>query len=91
MSALIISIDAQVVHKAAFKNHALIEKSTLCGCFECCAVFPAAMIFNWTDNGETAKCPFCDYDTVVGDASGTALTKPFLKRMYDVYMAIPKP
>jgi len=35
----------------------------------------------WTDTGETAICPRCSIDSVIGDASGLPVTKEFLKEM----------
>ena len=80
-------------HKHCTKHRNEIASSDLCGCFCCLAVFPPAEIRNWTDwpggtpkelevdLGETALCPRCAVDSVLGSASGFPLTPEFLGRM----------
>ena len=58
---------------------------TSCGCFYCLSIFPSTQIKEWIDNGETAKCPHCGIDSVIGAVSGFPITIPFLKRMRDYW------
>jgi hypothetical protein len=68
-------------------NHRLeIEKSDLCGCFYCCAIFKPAEIKEWVDEnsegvGQTAVCPECSIDSVIGSRSGFPITSEFLAEM----------
>ena len=39
-----------------------------CGCYSCCAVFPATDIVEWTDNEKTAICPKCKTDSVLSES-----------------------
>ena len=57
--------------KASYKNKEILLKSTDCGCFSCATIFPSSAIKRWIDNGETAMCPFCGVDAVLGDATET--------------------
>jgi len=63
-----------------------IESSSSCGCFYCTAVFPPKSIVEWVDEnstgiGQTALCPYCGIDSVIGDRSGFTITKEFLPKM----------
>jgi hypothetical protein len=41
-------------------------------------------IEEWIDpNDDTALCPYCDIDSVIGDASGYEITEEFLRKMND--------
>jgi hypothetical protein len=45
-------------------------------------MFPPTEIKEWCDDGNTAICPRCGIDSVIGDASGFPITSPdFLARM----------
>ncbi len=77
--------------KAAHKRSSLhrdeILASKVCGCFYCKRVFASTEIIDWYDpkddpNGETAACPHCGIDSVIGDASGYDLTPKFLAEMH---------
>lgn len=68
-------------HQHATRHRAEIRRSSICGCFYCMTVFEPARIFDWVDEGETALCPNCGIDAVIGDASGFPLTHELLERM----------
>lgn len=36
-----------------------------CGCFGCLAVFPAAEVIDWIDDGLTPVCPYCGSDALL--------------------------
>lgn len=74
-------VDKIKAHKHSFKNRKEIENSSTCGCFYCRRMFTPDMISEWADNKETALCPHCGIDSVIGDASGYSLTEEFLKDM----------
>jgi hypothetical protein len=62
-----------------------LARSTRCGCFYCLRSFGPAEITAWTDEvagvGQTAICPRCGIDSVIGDASGYPVDRAFLERM----------
>jgi hypothetical protein len=61
--------------KAAFAhctaNEEELRISGLCGCFYCEKTFVPSAIVAWIDDaeGQTAHCPLCEIDSVIGDAS----------------------
>jgi hypothetical protein len=68
-----------------------IGQSSLCGCFYCKKTFKPDTILIWIDKrGETALCPLCGIDSVIGSASGYDLTPQFLKEMSDHWFGIPR-
>src|SRR5262245_25355855 len=76
----------RVAHKKAIFHRAEIEKSRQCGCFYCKKIFGPEQIVDWTDTNkpraqQTALCPACGIDSVIGDASGLAITEAFLEEM----------
>lgn len=80
-------------HRHTWDNRAELEASRLCGCCSCMEVFPADEIVAWTGldmnnfnnpdtaSGETALCPRCGSEAVIGDKAGFGLTPDFLSRM----------
>lgn len=68
-------------HKHSRLNRIEIEKSKNCGCFYCLEVFSPKEIDDWIDGEQTAICPYCGIDSVIGDASGYPITKEFLQEM----------
>lgn len=47
----------------AFKNKDLLKDN--CSCYHCCKNFKLSEITQWTDEGQTALCPFCSVDAVL--------------------------
>lgn len=71
-------------HRASFGNRASVEASTRCGCFFCERIFHPALIHTWTlerTGQQTAWCPHCGIDSILGEASGFPITPEFLGRM----------
>ena len=70
-------------HKHSMNNKGEIEKSEFCGCYFCKKIFKSSEIKEWLKdkNGETAKCPYCSIDSVIGDASGYLITEELLNKM----------
>ena len=100
MSTSPVSPSQAVAH--SFQNRAEIERSESCACFYCFARFAPADIRRWDDSadpdyefepdlvrypGRTATCPFCEIDSVIGSASGYALTDEFLRSLHDYWHA----
>ena len=59
-----------------------LEKSTICGCFYCFKEFAFERIAERIDDNETALCPYCGVDAVLGFASPTA-DEQLLHEMHD--------
>lgn len=74
--------DYVTAHKFSIYNKEQITKSSKCGCFCCIKIFNPDEIEEWIDPDEdTALCPYCDIDSVLGDASGYEITEEFLRKM----------
>jgi len=68
-------------HFSSFHRKELEQDST-CGCFNCFEIFNPSKITEWCDNGETALCPYCGIDSVIGESSGFAISELLLKGMH---------
>ena len=75
--------DVVDAHFHSSRHRPEIEASKRIGCFYCLAIYPPGEIGRWVDDvtGETAICPRCGIDSVIGDASGYPVEDDFLKRM----------
>ena len=77
-------------HAHASAHRVEIERSESCGCFFCLSIFTPSAIAEWTDEneegiGQTAICPHCGVDSVIGTASGISVTAGFLTEMYSLW------
>jgi len=78
-------------HKHSLYNREELLQSEVCGCFGCMRIFSPEKIKEWVDKdennvGETALCPFCGMDSVMGDKSEFPMVKGFLKKMYEYWL-----
>jgi hypothetical protein len=73
--------DLRRAHQHSIRHFAELAKSSLCGCFYCLDLFEFKDITEWTDENQTALCPNCGIDSVIGDASGFPITEEFLTAM----------
>ena len=79
-------IELEDAHRHSVRNRGKIEQSSLCGCFSCNRLFLPSEVEDYIDEGETALCPYCSVDSVIGDASGIQLSEEFLHKMYERWM-----
>jgi hypothetical protein len=73
-------------HGHSIQHRQEVLGSGVCGCFYCCSIFSPETICEWVDEdtvgiGQTAICPKCGIDSVVGDKSGFEISKAFLTEM----------
>ena len=73
--------DLVEAHSHSDHHRTEVLASTMAGCFYCLSTYPPRSITEWIDDGQTALCPRCGVDSVIGDTSGYALTPGFLGRM----------
>jgi len=73
--------DLERAHQASSRHKAQIQQSAQCGCFYCLKTFAPSAIREWWDNGQTAVCPHCGIDSVLGSASGFPISAEFLEQM----------
>ena len=69
-------------HFFSSHNRKDLEKDSICGCFYCLTIFNPIEINTWWDNDDTAVCPYCMIDSVIGESSGFSITEQFLKGMH---------
>jgi len=71
-------------HRHSSNHRTELESSEVCGCFFCHHTLIAADIEEWIeDEGETALCPHCGVDAVIGSASGYPVAdRSFLSAMH---------
>ena len=77
---------------AAARTHASnhrreIEASDRCACFFCFGTFKASDIKSWIDANQTALCPRCGVDSVLGSASNQRLDDWFLRGLHTQFFS----
>lgn len=89
--------DLLAAHRHTTDNRAEVEASTLCGCCNCLQTFAPDDIVAYVgldiDNFdkpdaaavETALCPRCGSEAVVGDRSGYTIDPTFLRQMNEAW------
>ena len=75
---------SEIYHYSS-QHRALLQQSECCGCFCCLETFAYSEIEDWCDDEQTAMCPHCGIDAVLGSASVEALTPELLKAMHQAY------
>jgi hypothetical protein len=89
--------DLPSAHRYTTHNRAQIEAGKLCGCCSCAQIFPREEVLAWTGleinntddpeavNRQTAPCPRCGVEAVLGDQSGFPIDTGFLVRMSEAW------
>jgi uncharacterized protein len=80
-------VDLAAAHRDSMRHREQILASERCGCFCCCSVFAPAKVEEWVDAGQTALCPLCGIDAVIGSASGYPINVGFLRLMESQFFA----
>lgn len=71
----------------ASKHRVEVEASERCGCFFCFRQFVPATIKSWIEANQTALCPHCGMDAVIGSAAPYHLDDKFLRRMHGQFFS----
>lgn len=66
--------------RSAYCNKSELEKTNSCGCYYCQKTFQLNDITEWTDEGQTALCPYCGVDSVIPNP-----TEENLKELHKYY------
>ena len=82
---LYLSLNGGNPDMLSFRNRAMIDNSSFCGCYNCQQLMYPDDIVSWIDDGRTALCPFCGTDSVIGDGGRLPLDKKFLEWMNSRY------
>ena len=72
-------------HEYCTRNKDDLQKDTICGCFYCLKIFSPKEIKMWLDREDTALCPYCCADSVIGESSGYPITREFLRKMKEYW------
>ena len=73
--------EMKAIHSHTLRNRKEIEASKTCGCISCCGIYPASEVVDYIDEGETALCPECSIDAVIGDCIGININAATLKEL----------
>lgn len=77
-----------ITHKRSFHNEQEIKRSVSCICFHCERWFYSRQVTKWCDNdnvgNRTARCPYCDVDSVLGDAEDEIYISPEVKKLMHI-------
>jgi len=77
--------NVSAAHDHSSRHRAEILASEVCACFYCRENFDPSEIVEWTDDDQTAICPRCGIDSVIGSEGGFPLTKEFLDEMHEYW------
>jgi len=67
-------------HEWSSYHRETLRGSDVCGCSYCLELFPPSDIEDWTDDDDTALCPKCGIDSVIGSVSGYPSSVSFSRR-----------
>lgn len=67
-------INLQSALMLAMRNNKNLKICAQAGCYQCNKIYPVTEIKDFTDQGETAVCPYCQIDAVIPDSCGITLT-----------------
>lgn len=82
MTSYFNEAELEQAHQYRRKNRRGLENDKICGCFYCLEIFNSNEIVEWWYD-DTAECPYCGNDSVLGESSGFPITKRFLKEMHE--------
>ena len=66
--------------QVAMKNRPSIQQCVEVGCYHCFKIYNKDEIKEWTDNDQTAICPFCETDSLIPNMPDYKLTEEILKQ-----------
>ena len=73
----------KAAHLHSSRHSSELKAGDACGCFYCRSTFKPSEITEWVDDDDTALCPKCGIDSVIGSRSGYPVTSvDFLKAMH---------
>jgi NAD-dependent SIR2 family protein deacetylase len=77
--------ELEIAHDHSTANRGEIQRSATCRCFYCLKQFPPSEISEWIPDraGETAVCPRCGIDSVIGSVSGIAMSDAVFEELRD--------
>jgi hypothetical protein len=79
--------EASRLHRHTRANRMELEASEVCGCIACERIYFPSEIVRWASE-ETAVCPHCGVDAVVGSASGIPIMPGVLRRAHERWFLV---
>jgi hypothetical protein len=79
--------EASRLHRHTRANRMELEASEVCGCIACERIYFPSEVVGWVE-GETAVCPHCGVDAVVGSASGIPIMPGVLRRAHERWFLV---
>lgn len=79
--------EASRLHRHTRANRTELEASEVCGCIACERIYFPSEIVRWVHE-ETAVCPRCGVDAVVGSASGIPIMPGVLRRAHERWFLV---
>ena len=79
--------EASRLHRHTRANRMELEASEVCGCIACERIYFPSEVVRWAE-GETALCPHCGVDAVVGSASGIPIMPGVLRRAHERWFLV---
>lgn len=79
--------DIVAAHDYSANHKTALLKDKKCGCFFCMRIFSPTEITEWIEDehDDTAICPHCGIDAIIGESSGFPMTKEFLEKMHSYW------
>ncbi|RDJ35599.1 MAG: cytoplasmic protein [Crenarchaeota archaeon] len=68
----------------AMRNKAQLTTAKNAGCYQCGKIFDTKEIKEFTDQGETALCPYCEIDSVIAETN-IKLSEEYLKAIKEFW------
>ncbi|MEC7525584.1 MAG: cytoplasmic protein [Myxococcota bacterium] len=84
-----LAVDIVNAHTWCDAHREVLRRSAACGCFSCAQIYSFDAIEEWIGS-DTALCPKCGIDAVIGSASGYPIETDFLRRMRDHFFLPPR-
>lgn len=76
----------QNAHLYSSHHREELEHASQCGCYCCRRLLVPAEIVDWTDDGQTAVCPYCGTDAIVPRITGIiSLSPQLLEKLNEKY------
>ena len=76
----------KMLHRQSIGNKARLADANHCGCFSCLSHFAVAKVEYWDDeDDQTAVCPHCGIDSVIGEYEDQRVPDDLLKAMNEEY------
>ena len=71
---------SKLYHSHTIRNRKEIDQSEYCHCISCIKSYPSPIVMRFIKDGdgETALCPYCGIDAVIGDGCGLEIDQEIL-------------